>query len=551
MFLRTLVQKKGDKEYRYLKVVENYRDAGKTRQRTVLNMGNITEWSEARIRTVIRLLQCAVGDDVGAEAKDIRVVSSVSYGPGLALGKLWRSIGMPDIIAKSLSRRHPDFDVAAVIEAMAVNRLVEPKSKLGACEWISRSFCEGVGIGGKLAVQHLYRALDYLCEAKQEIEESIYARVSDLFTLDVSVVFYDVTSSYFEGGHCPSAKLGYSRDHRRDLLQIEIGLVVNPDGIPICHEVLEGNLNDMVTVAGVVKALKERFRISRVIFVGDAWMLGPDSVKALDNAGYEYILGCKPRHDNALASVVESMGKRKDDFEMVKDNLWVAEAGCEGGKRLVCCYNPVRAEAERAQREAKITACEQYLAMFAQPRKLGQKKRADLVNAQVARYLERKHLTRFFDYEYRGNCEFSLSRREDVLSMEKKLDGMLIVETTSSLPPREIGNAYRTRCEVERSFRSIKNFVRIRPIRHYNDFRVKAHVAVCVLAHLMERLFEQRLERAGLKMTAQAALEDLKSISLTTLELRGEIVRRPVEPSRSQIRVLNAIGIDHLPQILV
>lgn len=551
MFLRTLMQTKEGRQYQYLKVVENYRDGRKVRQRTLLNFGNVGNWPEDRLRKLIRLLQVLIGEPTRPSVGDVRVISSATYGPGLALGAVWRSLGMPEMIDSAVGGRHPDFDVAAVLEAMVLNRLVEPKSKLGVSKWIARNYCSGVPVHQEIPIQHLYRALDYLTEAKEDLEESIYRRISDLFTLDVSLVFYDITSSYFEGSHCTLSRRGYSRDHRPDLFQIELGLVVNPEGIPICHQVFEGNLKDVSTVPEIVESLRKRFKIGQVIFVGDSGMVGPETTKALEKAKYDYIFAQKLRRNTELAPVIASM-PAKENFEEVRENLYVKELGrtSEEGPRLIACYNPVRAAQERLDREAKLLRTEEHLKRFSLPRRQGQTKKVESIDSQIRAYLEKRCVGKFFEYSYRGEGDFSLGRKEDVVRQEEMLDGLRILETTSKLPACEVASSYRMLSEVEDSFREIKSFVRIRPIRHYSDLRVKGHIAVCVLAYLMERVMERSLKRAGLEMTAQSALEELKGLNLATLELDGERLRKSADPNKLQVRILEAMGVTEIPRLL-
>jgi len=550
MFLRTLVQKKGDRKYKYLQILESYREGRSVKQRTLLSFGNIDRWPKERLQKLIRLLQVMIGEEPGLSVGDVKVVSSVCYGPGLALGAVWRSIGMPQMIDVAIKDRHPEFDVPSVIEAMVLNRLVEPKSKLGVSRWIRRNYLCGLPLEKELPVQYLYRSLDYLTEAKEDLEEAIYRSVSDLFTLDVSLVFYDITSSYFEGNRCSLSKRGYSRDHRPDLYQIELGLVINPDGIPICHEVFEGNLKDVVTVPEVVKSLKERFNVVQVIFVGDSGMVGPDTTKALDDAGYQYILAQKLRRNSELYPVIFSMGE-KQDWEKVLDNLYVKELESPFEKRrLIGCYNPVRAAQERSDRQVKLHRMDEYLKSFERPRRRGQTKDPVSIERQIRSFLERRCIGKFFEFSYRDEGDFSFSRRDDAIADEERLDGLRILETTSQLPAADVAKSYRMLSEVEDSFREMKSFVRIRPIRHFNDLRVKGHVTVCVLAYLMERLMERMLGAAGLDMTAQSALEELKGIDLVTLELDGARLRKSVEPNKLQTQILEALVVKKIPKLM-
>ena len=190
MFIREHSVKRGDKEYKYLKILESYREGGQIKQRTVLNLGNVESWTEERLKTLIRLISTLTGNQTETSLDGIRVLSSLTYGTGLALDGIWEKIGISEMIDSALSKRRPEFDVAAVIEAMVTNRLVEPTSKLGVSRWAERNYCEGLPVGKPVPAERLYRSLDYLTEIKESLEENIYLRVSNLFTLDVIVICF-------------------------------------------------------------------------------------------------------------------------------------------------------------------------------------------------------------------------------------------------------------------------------------------------------------------------------------------------------------------------
>lgn len=550
MFLRTHTLRRDGKEYAYLKVVENTWRQGKTAQRTLVNFGNLASWPEGKLAQMVQLLEGFLQTDMVA-LEQVRIDGCRELGPYLALAALWDQVGLDEILAAVPGiRGRPEY-LLPCTKAMVLSRLVEPTSKRALREVVAET-TQIPGVAGEsLELQHYYRSLNHLARAQRPIEKALHGRIKHLFNQDLSLVFYDVTSAYFEGSKCRLARHGYSREHRPDLLQIEIGLLVDADGIPIGHEVFDGNIKDVTTVLGVLERLQRDFAIQRCIFVGDDGMASAPNLAAVEQAGYEYItslsLGKSKRGQELLQQAPPLRRWRK-----LADNFWLHPLGQDGRVRYVGSYNPDRAASTREHRQRHLRECIAELERLAAPPKPRSKARTmDETWAAADRFLRHKHCRSFFTLTP-GDSQQRLHWRLErtALRQERSKDGLLILVTNAkTISDEEVAQGYRSLWRVENAFRQMKDEIRLRPIRHWSDPRVLGHVFVCVLAYALEQLLEQRLHQAGIAMSAAAALDTLRPIKVVTLDAGSRIVRRRSEITPQQRHILGAVGVQEVPEI--
>ena len=546
MFPRTHVVHKGERTYTYLKVVENTTRRGKVVQKTLINLGNVDSWPAGKLEQAVRVLSRFVGVEM-SELWQVHVSDCRQLGPYLALSGIWDELDMDAILEGALGARKVEIPVAQYVRAMVFNRLVDPCSKKAVHEAMATQVqMPGVN-AADLPLHGYYRALAYLSQVKPMVEQAAHMRVAHLFNRDVSLVFYDLTSAYFEGKGCEMACNGYSREHRPDLVQIEIGLLVDGDGVPIGHEVFEGNVQDGATVVGTLDRLQRDFGVQRCVFVGDDGMACEANLKAIAARGYEYITSLSLRQSRSGAMLLASLPPRRT-FEPLLDNLWVRPLGVVEGARYIGSYNPDRARTTRQHRKERLRGCVAHLRELQAPPKPNANKRDPIEKA--TRFLARKHCTAFFDIgkDAQGRLSWTLNRA--MLRAERAQDGLIILRTNSkTLTDKDVALGYRQLWRVENAFRHIKDPIRLRPIRHWRDPRVMGHVFVCVLAHMLERLLDLRLEKAKMGLTARAALDALETITLSTLTLDDKQVRRRSEITPLQAKILAAAGVHHVPEI--
>jgi hypothetical protein len=543
MFVRTLTVPSGKHTYRYLKLVENRRVNGRTVQDTILNLGNVDKWTDERLEQAISKL-AEFAQLPWSRLEEVRVGQAQQLGPYLALDRLWDELRMDDIITRNLSGRGVEIPVAQYVRAMVFHRLVDPGSKLE----LHRSMEQRMLVPGlepsDLPLHGYYRSLEYLDSVKRPVEKCVHSRLSNLFNRDVSLVFYDLTSTYFEGHGCSIACRGYSRDHRGDLLQVQLGLLVDGDGIPIGHEVFPGSMRDASTVVQALHGLERDFGVRRCVFVGDDCMSTEDNMREIAERGYEYITSLTLRHSRIGAALLERLPPRRT-FRSVLDNLSVMELdGFGDGIRYVASYNGERARANCRSRLRRLREALDGL------RDLRERPGRRDVRARAADILKRTRCHRLVAVrsDDEGRLTWRLDRR--AYSLERAQDGLTILRTNSaSLDAEQIALSYRRLWIVENAFRHLKDPICLRPIRHWKDPRVFGHIFVCVLAYMLERLLEMRLREAGVARTARAALDDLADLSVVTLQVAGRTVRRRSEITPSQMTTLAALGIRSVPEI--
>lgn len=545
MFVRQQVVRKSGRTYTYLKIVENVWSKGKVVQRPLINLGNVSAWPDGKLHQAVSLLNDFLGmDPVGLQG--VQVSDCRQLGPYLALEGLWTEVDMDAILEGALGARKLGIPVAQYVRAMVFNRLVDPRSKRAVHEALARQV-QMPGIdAAQMPLHGYYRALEYLSAVKPVVEQATHMRVAHLFNRDLSLVFYDLTSSYFEGEGCEMARYGYSREHRPDLVQIEIGLLVDGDGVPIGHEVFAGNTQDGATVVGTLDRLQRDFGVQRCVFVGDDGMACERNLQAIASRGYEYITSLNLRHSAVGTRLLASLPSRRA-FVRVLDNLWVGALGMVEGSRYIACYNPDRARTMRQHRKERLRECAAHLRELQAPPKPNGK--LDPME-KARRFLARKHCSAFLRVapDAEGRPTWTLNRA--ALRLQRAEDGLIILRTNSqTLSDKEVALGYRQLWRVENAFRHIKDPIRLRPIRHWKDPRVLGHVFVCVLAYMLERLLDLRLEKAGVGLTARAALEDLKTITVSTLSLGKQRVRRRSQLTPLQNRILAAVGVHNVPEV--
>ena len=525
MFVRLKTVRSGSRTYQYLQVVENCRDHGRIRQRIVGNLGRLDELLEngnlERVITqmaehcpAVRLLRADV-------AGSLQIVSDLVWGPVLVFDRLWEQLGLKALLAKLAANRHFDFDFERLVFAQTLQRFLEPGSDLRGSKWIGTVHEPAFA---HLRLTHFYRALGVLWNHKEEIERSLYARGLDLFNHELDVVFFDTTSTYFEGTKLAGwAKLGKSKDHRPDHLQLVIGVVMRRDGVPVCCEIWPGNTTDVKTLVPVIERLKRRFQIRKVIVVCDRGMVSKANLEALEQAGYQYIVGMKMR---GLVEVRDEVLARAGRYHEVRENLHVKQVWVEDQRRYIVCFNPDEANKDRRDREAIL-----------------EKIRSKLDSGGVKRLIGNRGYRRYLKVT-KGSAAIDPERVKE----DERYDGKYVLRTTTDLPAGEVAQAYKDLSWIERLWRDLKDVVELRPIYHWRKKEnVKGHIFVCFLALYLAALLRKQLNDAGVEAPWDEVLRDLASVRAVTVNLGGELylMRSPLQGRAGSI--FAAVGIKPPP----
>jgi transposase len=577
MFIRSIkVPSSSGVVHEYVRVVESVRENGRVRQKVILNLGR-----RDTLLTILPLLQRFLHGDAPPQLPHdsrIEALEASTWGPVLVVRHFFEQLGLWPLLdscrrwPRLQPDEDPDDDWPSRALALIANRLVRPVSEHALAAWLETDYvCERVGRRylphwkqqGRVRVdlaklQYWYRTLDHLILNQAKIELALYGRLRDLFHFEPDLVFYDLTSTYFEG-HGPEtlAKHGYSRDGKPRNVQVVVGVVMVA-GWPIAHHVWAGNTRDSKTVAEVVQDLTQRFQFRRVVFVGDRGMVTEKNLEVLQTADgdWGFLLGMTRRQNPEAAALIDRVAEERwldcpsginGREATVKQRTRVQEVSSEReGVRVFVVDSDERRAYEQRQREKAMERVRVQLAKLQTRVAQGKLKDPAKIGAAAQRVLSRNHGHRYYAWEL-AEGRFEFVEHPVNLAREKKYEGKYLIQTDQvELTPRDAVAQYKELNEVERGFRSLKDPIGLRPIWHRHERRVRAHIFVAALSFLMERMLERALKDAGVALSAQAALTALQTIRHVRFHVDGH-ERNGVTPGSHHARqVLRALNITEL-----
>jgi hypothetical protein len=461
---------------------ESFRDGAKVRNRT---LANLSKWPAAKIEALRAVLR---GESLVPAGAGLEIVRALPHGHVLAALGTARRIGLERLLPRGPERRR------RLALALIVARLLDPAAKLAtarALDAATASHSLGATLElGPVTAKELYATLDWLGAAQPTIEAQLARR----HLKDGTLVLYDVTSSYLEGRCCALARFGYSRDGRRAKAQIVIGLLCAADGCPIAIQVFEGDVGDPSTLALQIDKLKQRFRLARVVLVGDRGLITQARIDAeLKPAGLDWLTALRAP---ALRALLARGALQLDLFDE-RDLAEIASPDYPG-ERLIVCKNPLLA-AERARKRAELLeATERDLTRLqARIRRPRQPLRgAAAIGQAVGAVLGRRKVAKHFQITI-TDTDLSFARDAAAIAGEAALDGFYVLRTSvpaAALDAPAVVCAYKSLAQVERAFRSLKTVdLEVRPIFHWAAPRVRAHVFLCLLAYHLEWHLRQAL----------------------------------------------------------
>lgn len=514
MFAR--VKKSG--KYQYLQIVENTKVEGKVKQRVIATVGRLDQLHDkGRVETLIKSLsrysEQALLILTGHSDPDA-VTSKI--GPALIFERLWNNIGIKQALHRLLKGRKFEFDVEKAIFLTVLHRLMASGSDRYCNRW-RRDFA----IAGteELELHHLYRAMAFLGEEladqtsasdlaprcnKDLIEEDMFRTWRNLFT-GLELVFFDTTSIYFEGeGGETLGERGFSKDHRPDLKQMVVGVVINDEGRPICCEMWPGNTADVTSLIPISEHMRKRFGIKQFCIVADRGMISAGNLKHLKEKGIPYILGTRMRKDKEVQEQVLTCGGRYQEVHPIGSKardpspLKIKEVR-HMDRRYIICLNERQAAKDRLTREAIIEALE---------KKISNGAKSLVGNKGYRRYVRME--------------KNSASVDREKVKKEARFDGKYILRTNTDLPADKVALKYKELWQVERVFRDVKSMLETRPIFHQRDDTIRGHVFCSFLALVLRKELERQLEKAGHVFEWSHIKQDLQALQETHIEENGK-----------------------------
>jgi transposase len=515
------VREKRINGYTYLYLVETVRENGRAKQRIIKNLGRKEALAasgalERLASSVARYAERAVVLSQ-LETGNPERLACKRIGAPLLFGRLWEETGCRAVIEDLLSGRGFEFAVERAVFATVLHRIMVSGSDRACEKWLIDYDIPGVD---GLALHHLYRAMAWLGEElgadaqggatpfarrtiKDLIEEQLFARRRDLFS-ELSVVFMDTTSLSFTGaGGETLGERGYSKDHRPDLLQMIVGVVIDAAGRPVCSEMWPGNTADVSVLVPVIDRLRRRFGIGRVCVVADRGMISAPTIAALEERGLEYVLGARERTDSLVRTVVLADQKPFTPLCIPRASgeetqLFIKEVQVEG-RRYIMCRNEAEAAKDAADRQAIISALDQQL-------KRGDK--ALIGNSAYRRYL-------------RATAKKVFAIDIGKVAEEARYDGLFVLRTNARITPLQAVLRYRDLIQVEQLFRTAKALMRTRPIYHSSDAAIRGHVFCSFLALILRKELDERCRNAGFRPEWGDVLRDLDRLQEVTITKDG------------------------------
>jgi transposase len=556
---------------RYVALAHNRRVDGKIKPDVLMNLGRVDRLDVDGLLRLAASIRKHFGDGDGltdsaeaglaAGAAPMEVADARPIGAAWLLHGLWARLEIGQAIKRVADGRRFTTAVERVLFALVCNRAIEPMSKLSAAEWATQDVVIP-GLAG-MDDDQAYRAMDLLVEAdtQGQVQEAVFFAVAHLLNLEVDLLFFDTTSTYFErddedapggGEHDGQAREGFrrygkSKDHRDDLPQIVIGLAVTRTGIPVRVWCWPGNTQDQTVLAEVKDDLRA-WKLGRVITVVDRGFSAADNLADLRRAGGHYIAGMRMRDGGEL---VEAALARQGRYQQVRDNLRVKEVRLDGtDQRWVICLNPDQAQRDQAKRDEAIGRIQAELDRIRaqrdrdRTRQLADKARRKTEAAHVrAECALRDHPTLGRWLRQQPNGRLVIDRAK--VKAEARLDGKYLLATSDpDLSAEDVALGYKNLLEAERGFRDLKSQLLLRPVFHRLEHRIRAHVLLCWLALLLTRVAERTCEQSWRRIERETS----RLAQVTLAGEAGTIVQTtPLRPT--QRAIYQALSIDPPPRV--
>ena len=538
MFAR-IITTKGRK---YLNIITTYREGKKTKQQVVANLGRVDELKQKSIENLAAKLLQIVNSDKKVEDKsipDIEELDRYNYG-FIAYKKLWKRFKLDNILDTITKKSKIQFDFKNIVFSMVIDRLLNPKSKFA----LFNNKDDYFNINKDLDLNHIYRSLDILALNKDNIELGLFNQNKNLFNISTDIVFYDVTTFYYESkNENDLKKFGYSKDGKFGDVQVVMGMLIDKNGLPIGYELFSGNIMDAKTMVSILDKLKVKFNIDTVVIVADRGLNSKSNLKAIKDAGYDYLMACK----------IKSMSKdiQKDILNIENYKNIINDENSEDG--LYSYYvrdydNKVKYKEENsvdiATGEIKyvnkeITLKEQLICTYSAKRakkdKYDRERGLEKAN-KIIQENQKSSLTStrsFKKYIFKttqdDNCKnFVMGLDWIKIKKDSLYDGFYAITTSrTDLSPLEVIDNYHNLYKIEDSFRVLKSTFDTRPIYHYKESRIQAHFIVCFIAFMLERDLEIRLKKSkefqDKIITPNRIKEALNSLEVSKVKIDNKI----------------------------
>jgi transposase len=553
MFIK--ITKSGPRSY--VQLVEAYRDDdGRPKQRTITTLGRLDKL-DSGLESIISGLLRVTGKSLPEVAAPLAVnfEATRTYGDVWALTELWNALGFGDL-AKIFRRTRHEIDIESLIRIMALNRLCDPESKLGVLRWLETVALPGVAME-TVEHQHLLRAMDAMVEHQDEVDKVLVSLLRPLVDQDLAMVFYDMTTIRAEGLTTQEGDVRQYGMSKEGIIarQFMLGVVQTAEGLPLYHEVFDGNTGEVSTLMPVIQKIIQRFPVKRIIVVADRGLLSVDNIAELeaialpDGTQLEFILAVPGRRYTGFADLLKSFhtdhcSSAKE--EVLGEVVW-------NGHRLIIAHDPAVSATAGAKRDSIIAELEAKALQWAgklEAQEAGKKARGRKasdggVRALFYRAVTEAHLSKIILVDLKSDL-FTYSIDEKALALARIMDGkLLLVTNVADLTPANVIKRYKSLADIERGFRVLKSEIEIGPVHHRLPNRIRAHATICFIALILYRVMRARLRTANAKLspgTALAALSRIQRHRVTINDSQPVVGLSSIDQNQSDI--LRALAIN-------
>jgi transposase len=519
----------------YLRITESYRDQeGKTRHRILHSLGKVTDYTPEQLRSIgLRLYELGGGDIKSLMDGNIEELGRFNYGYQQVYGKALSYYGL-DTLLNRIARKHKvSYDLKDAVMLMALERLQDPCSKRS--NYIHQSDYIDME---PVYLQHLYRALDKLADNNELIQKQIFQTGRDLFNQTLDVVFYDVTTLYFESadefetGNRQLRKKGFSKDGKVGDTQVLFSMMIDKDKNPICYQVFKGNTYEGHTLSNAIETLKKRYTIDKIIIVADRGMIGKKNIEVINESGFEFIIGdrIKNMSPELQKPLLDLSGYQqqwiytdKDDEQIVIRYTTLQHEG----KTFIATYSDKRAGKDKAEREQLLQKAQKLL--------------------EKPEQLKKKASRHFLKQTKKTNYIIDTEK----IKHQEQFDGILVIATNNkTLTATDVLSQYKQLFKIEQTFRTFKSHLETRPVFHWTDKRIEGHICLCYIAFTLQHWVLHKLKDFPISMTEEILRDMLDRMQLSRMQHNGQKVYLRSSPQPHELKMQQLLGLKQLPPIL-
>jgi len=512
----------------YLRILESYRKKdGKPSHRILHNLGKVEDYSPAELRSIgLKLYELGGGQLKSFLKGEIVELDRFNYGYKQIYEKALLHYGLIAVIERINRKSKITFSLLDCVLLMLLERLQDPCSKLKSfhqqAEYLQLP---------KVELHHIYRSLDVLAKYSEVIQYQIYQTGRNLFNSKLDVVFYDVTTFYFQSAVEKDEQLrqmGFGKDGKIGKTQILFSMMIDKDKNPIGYQIFKGDTYEGHTFEQALATLKGKYNIDKVIVVADRGMLSKSNIEKTVSRGYDYIIGERLK---SLSTEAKSYFTQKSNYvkqwvylDNQKDKIAVDYTTLEvGDKTIICTYSEKRAKKDKHDRLEKIEKAKRLLKT---PSKLKNK---------AYRYFLKANNTEQYHLD------------EQKIAQAAKYDGLIAISTNTVLDPTKILDQYKQLYKIEQSFRTFKSHLEVRPMFHWTDMRIAGHICLCYIALTMQNWVINKVNKKGHHITEQSLRKTLDLMQVSEIQNNGNNFFIRSKQSSSQVTIQKALGLKALP----